>query len=237
MLDIGCGFGETCLQLADKVTASGSVVGIDCTQGFVDVAEEERAAAGVDNVRFEVADAQVHPLPADHFDIAFSRFGVMFFESAVAAMRNAHAALKRGGRLYLIVWRSLADNPAWTVAKEVSLQYLPPPGDGAATCGPGPFSMADQETDRLMLNAAGFTRIDRFEQVDVDMWVGRDVEEAIDYQVQVGPAGEIIREAGEAGQEKLPEIRRDLAEIFDQYRRPDGVFMPSSSWAIAATKT
>jgi len=237
VLDIGCGFGETCLQMAEKVTAGGSVVGIDCTQGFVDVAEEERAAAGLDNVRFEVADAQVHPLPAEHFDVAFSRFGVMFFESAVAAMRNAHAALKPGGRLYLIVWRSLADNPAWRVAKEVALRYLPPPGDGAATCGPGPFSMADQETDRMMLNAAGFSRIDRFERVDVDMCVGRDVDEAIDYQVQVGPAGEIIREAGDAGQEKLPQIRHELAGVFDRHLRRDGVFMPSSSWAIAATKT
>ncbi len=237
VLDIGCGFGETCLQMAERVGPEGSVVGLDCTRGFVDVAEQERTAVGVDNVRFEVGDAQVHPLPADHFDLAFSRFGVMFFESAVSAMRNAHAALKPGGRLYLIVWRSLADNPAWRVAKEVALRYLPPPGDGAATCGPGPFSMADQETDRLMLNAAGFIRIDQFEKIDVDMCVGRDVDEAIDYQVQVGPAGEIIREAGDEGQERLPRIRRELAGIFSQHLRPDGVFMPSSSWAIAATKS
>ncbi len=237
VLDIGCGFGETCLDMSRMVTSSGSVLGIDCTDAFVDVAERERIEAGAENVRYELADAQVHPFPEERFDVAFSRFGVMFFESAVSAMRQAHRALRPGGRLYLVVWRSLADNPAWRVAKEVALSYLPPPGDGASTCGPGPFSMASEETDRLMLKAAGFSQVDRFERIDVDMCIGRDIEEAIDYQILVGPSGEIIREAGPEGQARLPEIRRELEVIFREHLRTDGVYMPSSSWAIAATKT
>lgn len=236
VLDIGCGFGETCLQLGRMVTASGRVLGIDCTGSFLEVAERERREAGAENVRYQLADAQVCALPEEHFDVAFSRFGVMFFESAVAAMRNAHGALRPGGRLYLQVWCSLFENPAWRVAKEVALRYLPPPGDGAQTCGPGPFSMASQETDRLMLEAAGFTGEVRFERVEVDMCIGRDVDEAIDYQILVGPSGEIIREAGEEGQARLPEIRRDLEDIFRDHLRGDGVYMPSSSWAIAAVK-
>jgi len=237
VLDIGCGFGETCLGMARMVTESGSVLGIDCTEAFLDVAERERAELGARNVRYLLADAQVHPLPEEHFDVAFSRFGVMFFESAVAAMRNAHRALKPGGRLYLVVWRGLSRNPAWKVARDVALRYLPPPGNGAATCGPGPFSMGDEETDRLMLQAAGFTQVDCFDSIEIDMCVGRDVDEAIDYQILVGPSGEIIREAGEEGRARLPEIRRDLEEIFREHVRDDGVYMPSSSWAIAATKT
>ncbi len=237
VLDIGCGFGETCLQMGRMVTKSGGVLGIDCTQAFVEVAERERIEAGVENVRYELADAQVHPLPEEHFDVAFSRFGLMFFESAVAAMRNAHRALRPGGRFYLVVWRGLAENPAWRVAKEVALRYLPPPGAGAATCGPGPFSMGSEETDRLMLQAAGFSQVDCFESIEVDMCIGRDIDEAIDYQILVGPSGEIVREAGDEGQARLPEIRRDLEEIFRRHLRSGGVFMPSSSWAIAATKT
>ena len=236
VLDIGCGFGETCLEIGEMVGPEGEVVGIDCTGTFLETAENERAAAGLDHVRFELGDAQQCRLPEGYFDAAFSRFGVMFFSSAVAAMRNAHRALKPGGRLYLVVWRSLADNPAWRVAKEVALRYLPPPGDGAATCGPGPFSMASEETDRLMLAAAGFDEIERCERVDVEMCVGRDVDEAIDYQILVGPSGEIIREAGPEGQRRLPEIRRDLEEIFRAHLRSDGVYLPSSSWAIAARK-
>jgi SAM-dependent methyltransferase len=237
VLDIGCGFGETCLDFASRVGPAGEVHGLDCTRSFLDIADQERRDADIDNVRYELADAQVHDLPANHYDVAYSRFGVMFFDSAVAAMRNANGALKKGGRLYLIVWRSLVNNPAWVTAKEVALKYLPPPGDGASTCGPGPFSMAHEETTRLMLKAAGFSQVDHFEQIDVDMCIGRDLEEAIDYQILVGPSGEIIREAGAEGQQRLPEIRRDLKQIFSKYLVEGGVCMPSSSWAIAATKS
>ena len=66
--------------------------------------------------------------------------------------------------------------------------------------------------------------------------VGRDIEEAIDYQLLVGPSGEIIREAGEEGQRKLPEIRRDLHELMAPYLQQEGVIMPSSTWAIMARK-
>jgi len=116
------------------------------------------------------------------------------------------------------------------------LEYLPPPGDSAQTCGPGPFSWADEETDREMLAAAGFPGVDLFERVDVDICVGRTVEEAIDYQILVGPSGEIVREAGEEGQRRLPEIREKLATLMRANLRADGVYLPSSTWIIVARK-
>lgn len=137
----------------------------------------------------------------------------------------------------LIVWRSLAENPCWGAAKEVVLRHLPPPGDQGSTCGPGPFSMAGEETDRAMLEAAGFSEVDVFKRIDAEVCVGDDLEQAIDYQILVGPSGEIVREAGEEGQRKLPEIRHDLRELMGSYLRRDGVFMPSSTWAIVARKT
>ena len=164
MLDIGCGFGETALEIAQMVGPSGEVVGIDCTDSFLDIANQERDAAGANNVRYEVGDAQVCDLPESYFDVAYSRFGVMFFQSAVRALRNANRALKPGGKVCLIVWRSLADNPCWGAAKEVALRHLPPPGDGASTCGPGPFSMAGEDTDRAMLEAAGFPEVEVFRE-------------------------------------------------------------------------
>ncbi len=236
VLDIGCGFGETTLEIAQKVGPSGEVLGIDCTDAFLDIANEERVAAGVTNARFEIGDAQVCDLPESHFDVAYSRFGVMFFQSAVRALRNANRALKPGGKVCLIVWRALADNPCWGAAKEVVLRRLPPPGENASTCGPGPFSMAGENTDRAMLDAAGFPEVEVFRRIDTDICVGGDLEEAIDYQILVGPSGEIIREAGEEGLQKLPEIRRELGELMAPYLREDGVFMPSSTWTIMARK-
>ena len=237
VLDIGCGFGETALEIAEIVGPEGEVVGIDCTDAFLDIANRERDEARASNVRYEVGDAQVCELPEAYFDVAYSRFGVMFFQSAVRALRNAHHTLKPGGKVCLIVWRSLADNPCWGAAKEVALRHLPPPGDSASTCGPGPFSMASEETDRAMLEAAGFTEVEVFQQVDADVCIGRDIEEAIDYQLLVGPSGEIVREAGEEGQRKLAALRADLRTLMEPYLRDEGVMMPSSTWVIMARKS
>jgi ubiquinone/menaquinone biosynthesis C-methylase UbiE len=236
VLDIGCGFGETVLEIGQMVGPTGEVVGIDCTDAFLEIATRERDLAGMTNVRYEIGDAQVCDLPESYFDVVYSRFGVMFFESAVRALRNASRALKPGGRVCLIVWRSLADNPCWGAAKEIALRHLPPPGDNAATCGPGPFSMASEETDRAMLEAAGFPEVELFKRIDADVCIGRNIEEAIDYQILVGPSGEIVREAGAEGQRKLPAIRQDLRELMEPYLRAEGVFMPSSTWAIMARK-
>jgi SAM-dependent methyltransferase len=187
-------------------------------------------------VRYEVGDAQQHPLAEGHYDLAFARFGVMFFESAVRALRNVRRALVPGGKVCLIVWRTLADNPAWGTAKTLVREFLPPPGPAAQTCGPGPFSWGDEETDREMLAAAGFNRVELFERIDADMCVGRTVEEAIDYQILVGPSGEIVREAGEEGQRRLPEIQTKLAELYRPLVRDNGVYMPASVWMIAARR-
>jgi ubiquinone/menaquinone biosynthesis C-methylase UbiE len=236
VLDIGCGYGETCLEIGKMVTDNGEVVGLDCTDSFLETAESERTEAGAANVRFELGDAQTHPLPEEYFDAVFSRFGVMFFQSVVMAMRNAHKTLKPGGKLCMIVWRTINDNPCWGAAKEVALKHLPPPGENAKTCGPGPFSMADEETTLAMMKAAGFEQVDIFKRVDADICIGTSVDEAIDYQILVGPSGEIIREAGELGQQKLPEIRSELEELMKKHLRNDGVYMPSSTWAIMARK-
>jgi hypothetical protein len=121
-------------------------------------------------------------------------------------------------------------------AKSIALEFLPPPGESAQTCGPGPFSWADEETDRQMLAAAGFSRVELFERIDADICMGRTIEEAIDYQILVGPSGEIVREAGELGQRQLPAIRERLAKLMQAHLREDGVYMPSSSWMIVARK-
>jgi hypothetical protein len=109
-------------------------------------------------------------------------------------------------------------------------------GNGAQTCGPGPFSWADEDTDREMLAAAGFRSVEQFERIDADICIGRSVEEAVEYQILVGPSGEIIREAGAEGQRRLPEVRERLSSLMRAHLREDGVYMPSSSWLIVARK-
>src|SRR5207302_11091868 len=103
-IDIGCGFGETTQRLAELVGAAGFALGTDSSPRFIEDARREAAEAGVENIEFEIADAQTaewHPL----HDYAFSRMGTQFFAAPVPAMRAIRGALKPGGRLAKICWR------------------------------------------------------------------------------------------------------------------------------------
>lgn len=233
VLDVGCGFGDTAIKLARIVGDEGSVVGIDCCDAFLDYARQDAKTQGIENIRFERGDAEI-ALPKNEYDFVFARFGTMFFSNPVAAMRNMRLALKPGGRMAHIVWRQPADNPWLSMAKDIVLQYLPPPGEDAQTCGPGPFSMANEEMVRGMMKSAGYEDIE-FTRVDAQVLVGKSVSDAIDFQLALGPAGEVFREAGDLAEKKRPEIEAALAEaIRKETASEEGIFMPSSSWVISA---
>ncbi|HUF86196.1 MAG TPA: class I SAM-dependent methyltransferase [Thermohalobaculum sp.] len=232
VMDAGAGFGDTAIMLARRVGPTGRVVAIDCCDAFLEYGRRDAAEQGIDNIDFVVGDVQFHPFePA--FDLLFSRFGTMFFENPVAAMRNVRRALKPGGRFVMIVWRRIEDNPWLGAAKAVALAHLPQPGAGARTCGPGPFSMADQELVTAQMKAAGFGDI-AFERVDAPVRMGDSVVDAIDFQLALGPAGEVYREAGELARERHDALVADLRQLIAPHVREDGVYMGSSSWVVSA---
>jgi SAM-dependent methyltransferase len=221
------------VKLAAQVGATGTVVGIDCCEAFLEYARAEARVRTLTNVTFLRGDAEL-ALPTNQFDFVFARFGTMFFANPVAGLRNMRRALKPGGRMVHIVWRDRADNPWLSMAKDVVLRFLPPPGADAQTCGPGPFSMSDEGTVRAMMKAAGYGEIE-FRRVDAPVVVGKDVSDAIAFQLAIGPAGEVFREAGAEAERKRPEIEAALAEaISRQNNAVDGIVMESSSWVISA---
>ncbi len=233
VLDVGCGFGDTAMKLAALVGPTGEVVGIDCCDAFLDYARKEVEARGLKNVRFIRGDAEI-ALPVDQYDVVFARFGTMFFANPVAGLRNMRKALRPGGRMVHIVWRNRADNPWLSMAKDVVLQFLPEPGADAQTCGPGPFSMADEATVRSMMTIAGYEEIE-FRRVDAPVLVGANVSDAIAFQLAIGPAGEVFREAGQQAEDKRQQIEAALAEAIQrQTISAEGIVMDSSSWVISA---
>lgn len=235
VLDVGCGWGDTAIQLARRVGGNGVVWALDCCGAFLEKGRRDAADAGLENIRFIEADVETYPFDTG-FDLCFSRFGMMFFASPVAAMRNIHGALEPGGRLCFIVWRRIEDNPWLGLPKQVVLDFLPPPGEDAQTCGPGPFSMANPDVVGAQLGAAGFRGL-AFDRIDGPVMVGRSVDQAVAFQLAVGPAGEVIREAGGQAEDRRGEVERALARELAKYRQPDGsVVMRSSSWLISAEK-
>jgi SAM-dependent methyltransferase len=232
VVDVGCGFGDTAIQLAQRVGPSGSVLGIDCCNAFLEMGRADATAAGVENVTLVEGDAQSYAFEPVH-DFCFARFGTQFFENPVVGLKNMRTSLRPGGVMTMIVWRTIDDNPWLGLPKEIVLQYLPPPGDDARTCGPGPFSMANQEMVTKQLEIAGYTGIE-FERVDAPLVVGRSPEDAIGFQIALGPAGEVYREAGEEAERRQDEIAAALTAELSRYETPEGIVMESSSWKISA---
>jgi ubiquinone/menaquinone biosynthesis C-methylase UbiE len=231
-VDVGCGFGDTAILLARRVGPTGSVLGIDCCDAFLADGREAAEAEGIDNVTFVNGDVQTYPF-AHEFDFCFSRFGTQFFENPVAGLRNMRASLKPGGVMTMIVWRGIDDNPWLGLPREVVLQYLPPPGDDARSCGPGPFSMADQDMVTKQLEIAGYVE-PVFECVDAPLVVGKDIDDAIGFQLAIGPAGEVYREAGEEATRRHEEVVGALSDALGAFQTPEGIVMASSSWKISA---
>ena len=233
ILDVGCGFGDTAIAMAGRVSPFGRVVGVDCCEAFLDIARNRPEKDFAPNARFLACDAE-RDLGEGEYDFVFSRFGTMFFNNPVAGLRSMRRALKPGGRIAHIVWRKRDDNPWLIAARDVVRQILPPPGPDALTCGPGPYSMADEETTRAQMEAAGFTDIE-FRRIDAKVNGGRDIEDAVCFQLAIGPAGETYREAGALGEARRAEIVIALSDLFEEVIASEGgLWMDSSSWLITA---
>lgn len=234
-IDIGCGFGDTTRRLAELVGSDGFALGNDSSPRFIEDARREAAEAGVDNVEFAVADAQTAQWEPS-YDYAFSRMGTQFFAAPVPAMRAILGALKPGGRLAKICWRRKSESPVWAETEQVVQRFLSRPDEYEAdTCGPGPFSLGNPETCRGILEAAGFDEIE-LQPRDFDYHMGRDMEEAIDSLMAIGPGAELIRLNGDYGESRRPEIAAALADRFAAWQRPDGSIVGRGSvWIVSAS--
>jgi hypothetical protein len=150
-------------------------------------------------------------------------------------MRNLRRALKPGAPLAFVTWRKREDNP-WLHVPELCVRDFIPQEQETAdepTCGPGPFAMRSPDLVSDQLRAGGYRDI-CFQRHDVDICIGRDLDEAIDFAMALGPAGEIIRLAGDFGRARLPEIIGAMKSALAPYVTPSGVLAPSSSWLITA---
>jgi ubiquinone/menaquinone biosynthesis C-methylase UbiE len=232
-LDIGCGFGDTSQRIASLDAPDGDVLGVDASPRFIESASSEARQSAIGNLRFAVADVQATAFE-ETFDIAFSRMGTMFFASPVAAMRNVSRALVAGGRLAMVVWRRREDNHWVHRAQTVTERFVQRPEEyEEPTCGPGPFSMANADTTSDILLGAGFTDV-TLRRCDLPIQIGRDLEEAVELAMSLGPAGEILRLAGDRAAHVREPVASALREAFAEWDGPDGVTAPASSWIVTA---
>lgn len=233
VLDIGCGFGDTSQRLAELVGPEGEVLGVDVSEPFIELARREAEKAAAGNVSFAVGDVQIADL-GEGFDYVFSRMGVMFFDNPVAALRNIRAAMTPGGRICFVVWRRKLDNEWLHRAELVVERHLERPEESdVPTCGPGPFSMANADTVGEQLALAGFEEIS-FHRCDLPIKIGDDLDHAVEFNMALGPAAEVLRLWGDRVDELRPQLAAEIREAVADFAGPDGVVAPAGTWIIGA---
>jgi hypothetical protein len=93
--------------------------------------------------------------------------------------------------------------------------------------------MADQEMVTRQLQIAGYDEIE-FERIDAPLMVGDTLDDAVNFQLALGPAGEVYREAGAEAEKKHDEIVAALRAELSKYVTGEGVVLESSSWKVRA---
>jgi len=229
VLDVGCGCGHSSVELAGHVGETGRVLGVDVSEPMLVQARSlARAAANLD---FQVADAQTHGFEAAAFDLAFSRFGVMFFDDPQAAFANILRALRPGGRLVFVCWQEIAKNPWMAIPGAAAMQHLDPPAPPDPSA-PGPFAFADRERVAGLLEAAGFSKV-HHEALAARVTVGRGLgrAEILEFLVQMGPAGAAMRQAVPEVQKR---IRASVAEAVTPWLTDEGMVAEALCWVVRA---
>lgn len=228
VLEVGCGAGRTTRDAARAVAPDGHVLGVDLSASMLDLARSSAVADGLDNVTFEQADAQVHAFADASYDVVLSQFGVMFFADPVTALSNIRRAVVPGGRALFMTWQGL-DRNEWAASLRTTLaagRDLPTPPPGA----PGPFSWADPDAVRPILESAGFTDV-AFTDVPGDFRIGDDPEDAFAFVRGMGVTRSLLADLDDVtASSALDELRAAFAD----HHSPAGVVFRSAAWLVAA---
>jgi ubiquinone/menaquinone biosynthesis C-methylase UbiE len=220
VLDIGCGNGQV-TRLAAQRARLGGATGVDLSGPMLARARTLAEEQDVANVTFEQGDAQIHPFPDGAFDVAISRFGVMFFADPVAAFGNVRRALRDGGRAAFLVMTSPGTADLGTVFDALPPRAEPPIGHQ------GPLSLADPERVHEVLEGAGFKDV-HTRLVDAEQIWGRDARDAAEFFAGWGP---IRYNYGESG-----ELVDALTEVLGRFERDAAVRLRSVARLIQARR-
>src|SRR5262245_33057516 len=230
ILDVGCGCGQTLLQLAELAGPSGQVLGVDISPPMLARARER--VAGSPTIALALGDAQTYAFAPGAFDVVYSRFGVMFFDDARAAFRNLRAAARPNARLSFVCWQDLAKNPWAARPLEAVMRLLPASAmpDLLREGRPGPFFLSDPARVRAILGDAGWSDVS-IEPVEMPLHLGgaATLDEAVEYSLQIGPAARAMTDAPER---LKPALEAALREALAPFASARGVFVDGAASVV-----
>lgn len=224
VLDVGCGTGASSLLAAQRVGMAGSVLGVDISSVILDVARDN--CRDVKNLELKLADAAELDPRDRRFDLILSRLGVMFFADPPAAFSRFRKLLRDSGRIAFVCWAAREDNQWMAVPAAAAFEVLPPP-PRPEPGEPGPYSLADREEIRTLLEGAGFR------QIEIEPHTGMldlgTLDAALHLATDMGPAAKPFEEAEPAMAARAALRVREVLEK----RLVDGrVRLPFKTWLV-----
>jgi len=210
VLDVARGTGEPAISLAASLGGQGAVTALDLSAELLAVAEKRARARGL-NLRTRRGDAHALPFSDDQFDLATSRFGVMYFADVVAALRELRRVQRPGARACFLAWGSF-DQPYWQSMMGVVYRHVGGPllESGEAD----PFRFAQPGHLSAMLRDAGFNAVEETSMTLPWAWPG-SVEEVWDYAQAVSAPFRPMLERVPA--DRWPEIHAEVHRALEKY--------------------
>lgn len=230
VLDIGCGGGSTTEELAHVVGATGKVLGLDISEPMLELARSR--CARFSHVEFENADAQVHSLPSDNFDLLFSRFGVMFFSDPAMAFTNLLKTLRPEGRLHFVCWAAADKNPWFNIPLSVAKRHLGAPEPNPPRA-PGPLAFSEPAYVEDILTRAGFREIS-IDSVETTMSSPDPADQQAELYLKMGPAARLVA-AKSPGAETIDALTSDLTRELRNYESTDGITLGATVHYVCAS--
>jgi SAM-dependent methyltransferase len=230
VLDVGCGSGTSTTEGAERVAPSGRVLGVDISAAMLEPAPRRVTEAGLDNVEFLQADAQVHPFDEDSFDAVISRFGLMFFENPQAAFGNLARALRPDGRLAFVCWQHPTKSEWVATALGALVTLLGRVPDLGPPGAPGPFAFDDGDRLTRLLTVGGFHEV-TVESVTRPVRIGHDLDDAVGFVMSLPQAQQVFADAPD---DAMAAAVTTLRAAYTPYAGPSGVVMDAAAWLVAA---
>jgi SAM-dependent methyltransferase len=153
VLDLASGTGEPAITLASRVGVQGHVIALDLSADLLEIAAKRARDRGLTNFTTQQADAHSLPFADSSFDLATSRFGVMFFRDPELAFRELLRVLRPGARACFLVWGSF-EQPYWQSMMGVVHRHVG--GPLLSSDDPNPFRYAERGSLSTILRSTGF---------------------------------------------------------------------------------
>lgn len=230
VLDVGCGWGATTVEAAERVAPDGSVVGVDISAQML--APARQRTADLTNVTLLAVDAQTHSFEPESYDAVISRFATMFFGDPPAAFANLRRALRPGGRLSFVCWQGPMKTEWVAVAMAAAVPLVGRPPDLGEPEAPGTFAFADGDHVRRVVAAGGFGEV-TLAPVTRPQRIADGAEAAAAFVMSLPETRQYLEGVPE---DTVTKVRGALNDAFAKYAGPHGVVTDAAAWLVTARR-